>query len=306
MKLLTLLLALTALYYVPKPPLSGIATIVRSYLNTLNHYFNGGKASHALFIWLLGVLVPALLTGLLGLYLHQTHALLGLIFGFLILYFTLDFSNFGVKPKKIADALSQQNLPDAEAEYNRWQAIRSTEQPSNNANQIASNSIAALFKSAHYGLLALIFWFFILGAAGVILFALSVRLASKHTHEPESAFERMTAKILALLDWLPSYLTATCFAVVGDFEDAVYCWRTQIDDCKNKTYAAIVASGAGALEVKLDLTALHPTNGLSQELGIGELADADYLKSAVGLVWRGLILLLGSFFLLTFAHFLGS
>jgi cobalamin biosynthesis protein CobD/CbiB len=53
----------------------------------------------------------------------------------------------------------------------------------------------------------------------------------------------------------PARLTALSFAIVGDFEDAIYCWRTQA-----KTWAAeaggehagiVLASGAGALGVLL-------------------------------------------------------
>jgi adenosylcobinamide-phosphate synthase len=42
------------------------------------------------------------------------------------------------------------------------------------------------------------------------------------------------------------------------------------------------------------------------ELGTGDEADADYLLSATGLVWRALVLILGLLLLLTFAHWLGT
>jgi adenosylcobinamide-phosphate synthase len=42
------------------------------------------------------------------------------------------------------------------------------------------------------------------------------------------------------------------------------------------------------------------------ELGIGNEADADYLQSAIGLVWRVLAVMLALLLLLTFAHWLGN
>jgi membrane protein required for beta-lactamase induction len=30
-----------------------------------------------------------------------------------------------------------------------------------------------------------------------------------------------------VIDWIPQRLTAFVFAVVGDFEDALFCWRSQ-------------------------------------------------------------------------------
>lgn len=303
MKLLALLLALSALYYVPKPSFVNQKALLNHFFYWLDHYFNGGKSSHALIIWLLGALLPAFLVGLLSIYFQKVHVLLGLVFSIFLLYVTLDFSNFGVKQKKIADALAANNIAEL-LNIDKDSFVNEHKLESSNVNQIASVSIAYFFRNAHYGLFALITWFFVFGAAGLVLFSLSFLLL-KNTNET-NAYAKMSRSIFTALDWLPSYLTATCFAVVGDFEDAVYCWRTQLDDCTNKTFANILASGAGALEVKLDLTLLPLENGISQELGIGDLADNDYLKSAVGLVWRGLILLLGSLFLLAFAHFLGS
>ena len=297
------MLSLTALHYLPRPKLMQVSHYLLHFFNALDHHFNGGRSSHTLFIWLLGALLPALLVGVLSFYCYKIHSILGLIFSIFVLYATVDFSDFGVKPKKIADALDANNSEEALHIVQEWQTNKD-QLVAVDANQIASVSIAYLFKSAHYGLFALFLWFFVFGAAGVVLFSLSFLLLKNTTDT--NPFEHTSHTILTALDWLPSYLTATCFAVVGDFEDAVYCWRTQLDHCKNKTFASILASGAGALEVKLDLALLPNQNGINNELGIGDLADADYLRSAVGLVWRGLILLLGSFFLLTFAHFLGS
>ena len=303
MKLLALLIALAALYYVPKSLFAQPKLFLKQFFYSLDHYLNGGKSSHTLFIWLLGALLPALLVGILSIYLHKLNVLIGLIFNILVLYATLDFSDFGVNPKKIADALTSNNIAEAQRIYQN-SYVGGHQLESSSINELASASIAQFFKNAHYGLFALIFWFFVSGIAGVVLLSLSLILL-KNINE-SNAYQEMSRKIIIVLDWLPSHLTATCFAVVGDFEDAVYCWRTQLQECTNKTLASMLASGAGALEVKLDLSLFSAENGISQELGIGDLADADYLKSAVGLVWRSLILLLGSLFLLTFAYYLGS
>jgi adenosylcobinamide-phosphate synthase len=64
------------------------------------------------------------------------------------------------------------------------------------------------------------------------------------------AFARQT---FAIIDWLPVRLTAAGFAVVGDFEDAVYCWRTQADRWPGDGLGIVLASGAGALGVRLGM-----------------------------------------------------
>jgi len=86
-------------------------------------------------------------------------------------------------------------------------------------------------------------------------------------------------------------LTAAAFAVVGDFEDAIYCWRTQAGAWPDRNLGIVLAAGAGALGVKLGMP-LSEVEGLyaRSELGLGEPADAPFLDSAVGLLWRALVL----------------
>jgi adenosylcobinamide-phosphate synthase len=90
-------------------------------------------------------------------------------------------------------------------------------------------------------------------------------------------------------------VTAASFAVVGDFEDAVQCWRTQADRWPDGGSGILLASGAGALGVRLGM----PVHDMIQEvgefgdrpeLGLGEEADADFMQSTIGLVWRSLVL----------------
>ena len=88
---------------------------------------------------------------------------------------------------------------------------------------------------------------------------------------------------------------------------AAYCWRTQSFQWPDKLLGMVLASGAGAIGVKL-VEAL-PYRGVLQarpELGLGDEPDADYVKAAVGLVWRVLLLMIGLLTLLTFAHWLGA
>ena len=97
-------------------------------------------------------------------------------------------------------------------------------------------------------------------------------------------------------------LTAAAFAVVGDFEDAVYCWRTQARDWSDPDAGVVLAAGAGALGVRLGmpLTAIEGVE-VRPELGLGEQADSPTLDSVVGLVWRALVLWLFVLLLLTLA-----
>jgi len=72
------------------------------------------------------------------------------------------------------------------------------------------------------------------------------------------------------LEWLPIRLTAATFAIVGDFEDTVYCWRTQAASWPDSEAGILLASGAGALGVRLGMPI--PQGGLP--LDRPELASA--------------------------------
>ena len=91
----------------------------------------------------------------------------------------------------------------------------------------------------------------------------------------------------------PVRITAAAFAIVGDFEDAVYCWRTQAGRWPDEAAGILLASGAGALGVRLGLPIVESGEVTERpELGLGEEADADFMQSGIGLVWRTLVLCL--------------
>ena len=128
-------------------------------------------------------------------------------------------------------------------------------------------------------------------------------------------FARFAVRAFAVIDWVPARLTAASFAAVGNFQDAVDCWRAQGAAWADETQGIILASGAGALGVKLGgpLQAAHNAHEvgsetfdpLRPELGAGGEADADYLSSAVGLIWRALVMWMLLAGVVTIAHSLG-
>jgi adenosylcobinamide-phosphate synthase len=68
----------------------------------------------------------------------------------------------------------------------------------------------------------------------------------------------------------------------------------------------LLASGAGAIGIRLG-DAVREGNSIRMrpELGTGDEPDADYMKSASGLVWRVLALWMGLLLLVSLAHWVG-
>jgi pantoate kinase len=71
--------------------------------------------------------------------------------------------------------------------------------------------------------------------------------------------------------------------------------------------AGFGASGAGALGVRLGMPVVEAGEIADRaEMGTGDEADVDFMQSAVGLVWRALLLWLLLLLLLGFASLVGS
>ena len=131
----------------------------------------------------------------------------------------------------------------------------------------------------------------------------------------ESIVTRGIRQAFALIDWLPLRVTAAGFAIVGNFEDAIYCWRTQADrwpedipgSALGSGIGIVLASGAGALGVRLGMPVVEAGVIADRaEIGTGDEADADFMQSAVGLIWRALLLWLLLLLLLSLASLVGT
>lgn len=304
MNLLALLGALILSYYRPHLKLDWLRQLYAPYAQWLQRKCDGEKNVQGIIAWLLGALLPALVVGIAYFLLLEWFALLGVLFGIAVLYITLRFSRYGQHAEQIVSALRENNLQGARDLYARWE---NSEDYSYSASELARVSIETTLSRAHHGLFAPIFWFVLLGPGGALLYRLTLILRQEWQPQEATPFNHFARQAFDWLDWLPARVTAASFAVVGDFEDAVYCWRTQASAWPNQAMGIVLASGAGALGVKLgEPLHLHGVLMYRPELGMGDEADADYLQGAVALVWRVLVLLVGLLTLLNFAHWLGN
>ena len=158
---------------------------------------------------------------------------------------------------------------------------------------VAQRAAFQALREAHHGTFALLFWFAILpGPLGLVLHPVLRRAAELWgavEGQHASAFGSLAQHVFHWVDWLPQRLTALTFAVVGNFEDALYCWRTQAVSGQPARDAVVAAAGAGALGVQLSDAGSAATTP-PPIVGIGEPAGEDTLGSLGGLLWRALVL----------------
>lgn len=273
------------------------------YANFLERQLNGGRYRYGVLAWTLAVLPAALAVGIVYYFLRAGSAPLALLFNVGVLYITLGIKHFGDTASHIAQALRSGELDDARKSLVQWHGGTADGLDS---NAIARLTIEHLFSCAHRQFFGVFVWFVILGPAGAVIYRLAHILYQKwgvlDPHE-FGRFGMFTATVFEWLDWIPVRLLGLSFAVVGNFEDAIHCWREQAANWTNRVQGIVLAAGAGALGVRLgDPLEYEGRVEVRPELGLGDEADGDHVESAVGLIWRTVALWLATLLLLTLAQ----
>jgi cobalamin biosynthesis protein CobD/CbiB len=306
LKFLSLLAALLVEQMHPLREGNPVHTSFERYAAMLERQLNAGGHHHGVIAWLLAVGPLALATVLIYFALNAVSPVLGWAWNIAVLYVTMGFRQFSHYFTQIMHALREHDLDRAREYVARWRREPAAEFT---ANEVARVAIELALVGSHRQVFGPIAWFLVLGPAGPIIYRASAVLADVWGRRRDAEFGdfgMFAQKAFYWLDWLPARLTAASFAVVGNFEDAVFCWRTQALAWARGAHGIIVATGGGALGVKLGDT-LHEDGSVKfrPELGLGDEADVDYMQSAVGLIWRALVLWMFLVFIVTVAHSLG-
>ncbi len=292
MGLISLIAALLIEQWRPLADRRYLHSSVTRYANFLERQFNAGEAQHGIVAWLIAVLPPVLLAWIVYAMLMHASPVLALAWNVLALYLTMGFRQFSHFYTDIHFALKQDDLARARELLAAWRGHACTDLTREEVTRLA---IEEAIAASHRHVFAVIFWFILLpGPSGAVLYRLAYFLKARWglPGSPELAqFGHFAVRAFDALDWLPVRFTAAAFAVVGDFEDAVFCWRTQAAKWPDPALGIVLAAGAGALGVRLGNPIV--CEGLVVErpdLGLGEEADIGFLDSTIGLVWRALVL----------------
>jgi adenosylcobinamide-phosphate synthase len=278
----------------------------------LEGLFNAGEETHGLIAWLIAVGGLVLLAGGAYAALYLISPLLGWSWTVLVLYLTMGFRQFSHYFTDIQLALRMDDLPRARQVLAQWRG-RSADELS--SSEIARLAIEEALSAAHRHVFGVLVCFILLpGPCGAVLYRAAAFFADqwgRSSGADAGRFGAFSERAFALIDWLPLRLTAAGFAIVGNFEDAIYCWRTQADKWPDgslgRGIGIVLASGAGALGVRLGMPVVEAGEIADRaEMGTGDEADIDFMQSAVGLVWRALLLWLLLLLLLGLANLIGS
>ena len=302
MSLLALLASLAAQYLKPPGARQWLTAFYGRLCLATARRFNAGDRNSGLLAWvamMAAVLFPVALVTVAA---AAIHPLVVWLIEVAALYLTLRFLDTASQVSAIEGRLRAGDLVGAAERLGQWQG-EPLEAP--DAGMVSRLAAENALREAHHGTFGPLFWFVVLpGPLGLVLYPLALRAAQsweylqgRPTHwgaaiSPEERdFGWFAASAFQAIDWIPQRLTAFVFAVVGDFEDALFCWRSQAAQWVRPEEGIVLASGAGALGVRLGDPIAVAGGALVDRpvLGLGEPAREDALASLGGLLWRALI-----------------
>ena len=268
-------------------------------------YFDDGEYRQGISAWILLVAIPSCAVLLLSFVLQFNAPVWGFVLGLAVLYLTMGLRHFSNQFTAIQTALQFGEIERARSLLAVWRG-RSGDHLT--PTETAGHSIARGLTDAHQHVFAPIFWFAVVGPSGALMYRLAQLLDERWGQQWKARmadgsgryagrFGEFSGKAFLLIDWIPARLTSIAFALVGDFEDAIQCWRTQLNQSPRSYQEIVVASGAGALGVRIAVATTTPLGpdaddtGVA-EFGLGDDADSNGMQRAAAMVWRALLLVL--------------
>jgi adenosylcobinamide-phosphate synthase len=274
---------------------AGAERTFAGYIRRLEGKLNGGTIGQGVVATALAILPPVVGATLVWWIADRIHPVLGLVWNTVVLYLLMGFRRFSHAVSVIIEALRENDVATARRALSAWRGGLVGELGS---DDIARLSIEQGLTDAYRQVFAVLFWFIVLpGPAGAVLYRAAVLLAHEWkgiapgddatpVTRSHTEFGKPARGLLSVLD----------------------CWRIQAKTWPEteggEPIGTVLASGAGALGVQIG-GPLHQLVGdpyYRPELGIGDPVQSDVLPSAVGLVWRALVLWLLLILLITLAN----
>jgi adenosylcobinamide-phosphate synthase len=260
------------------------------YAHALREKIDGGESMQGVIAWIAAVLPLLLLTGLIYGWLNHLSSILGWAVNVIVLYFTAGFKYYSRVAEEVGGLIKSGQMDQACRRLELW---RGNPPGSLRPEDAVKLTLEELFSRSHRQGFGVFFWFTVLsplGPVGAILFRASSILARRWGSDG-TPFGAFSESFFRTLNWLPARLTSLTYAVAGNFEDAMYCWRSQGQDWSDPEDGMILAAGAGAMGVRLGLPVCIGGDWVQRpELGVNQEPDADHIDSAVSLTWRGLVI----------------
>lgn len=261
---------------------------------------NAGEVQHGRLGWWVTVLMLMIPTAIIYWICLKLNFFAALAWNIIIVYLTLGFRHYSHYFTSIQLALHSGDEETARTLLAEWTKMDTTGME---AGEIIRIAVEKSLITTHRNVFGVFFWFLMpVGPACAVMYRVAEHLSrawNEPQHMKNEAFGQYAAKIFYLIDWIPARLTAVAFAVVGNFEDAIYAWRNFSQRWANQSEGIILSAGGGALGVRLGSPQENAVelpidaamvDASDPDIMPGDPATVRSLQSAVGLVWRALLL----------------
>ncbi|HEY0721490.1 MAG TPA: regulatory signaling modulator protein AmpE [Gammaproteobacteria bacterium] len=189
------------------------------------------------------LLLPPLLA--LSLLLHLLDDLwmpLSFLVGVLVLLYSIGPKDLGAE----VDAfIAARERDDEEAAQWHAQALLGKELP-DSSRRLTQMLMENILAEVNRRLVAVFFWFAVLGPFGALLYRLATLLHDSEREHGGGLIDA-AARLLGVLDWLPARLCAVGYAMSGNFVESIQGWRDDTTPWPESNRALLLASGLGAL-----------------------------------------------------------
>jgi len=215
------------------------------------------------------------------------------IFEAVILYFAIGMRSLNQHAKDIYQALQQNDLPSAKQ---RVSLIVSRDTESMETSDISRATIESILENGSDAVYAPIFWYLLAGIPGVIVYRAINTLDAMWGYKTErfKSFGFAAARIDDILNYIPARLTALSYALMGHWQEAIFCWKNQAQQWHGINPGAVMAAGSGALDLKIGGGDFYHGHFKQRPiLGRGEIPQPSHIDAALDLLKRVIGLWLG-------------
>jgi membrane protein required for beta-lactamase induction len=231
------------------------------------------------------IVVPTILVSLIHYQLYHMTALLGFLFSVVVLAYCLGPEDIYGVAKRLVELEDKEDDP---SDLRSATAVLFNAPLPEDDHSLYRTVNQKLLISTNNCILAVLFWFSVLGPMGAILYRLAYIAHKSNIDNEQRSEEYKTAAALffAIINWIPAHLTALCFAVTGSFVDALHHWK------ESKVKNHLDADESESMLADVGLGSLH----------YKEASDAENpaaVKAVLALAKRSVILWLTALALLT-------
>jgi membrane protein required for beta-lactamase induction len=177
-------------------------------------------------------------TAVVQYYLNELLALFSFLFSIVVLTYCLGPQDEHRRVNNYLDTIEDENRSDKESIQAELPEILQAGGIAGNTNTMDEQTlinrlIDSVLIITHDRILAILFWFVVLGPMGAVLYRLTLALL-QHEQRTENDdneftddFSTAVKRLYYLLSWIPGHLTALSYAVMGSFVHALHAWQNK-------------------------------------------------------------------------------